>query len=229
MLAMGAWDSEFPNRVTDAVPQPLRVMPVTTGAEVSPAMSTVFAPVMVRPLASPAEHTMSSLSIFTVPLAVMLWVPLAEASSAFFPLPLIATSTALDTVSGPNTAMPLLLTISTFPPALRVTAHSLPPSPAISGRLPLPVIVTSRPAVTFRLGAATVETETAEFAVVSMITVPPLSVTGLLGVYTALFLAEEIRILPPVVRSSFTFWTAEAFALSKIMLAENSSAVVSVL
>ena len=54
-------------------------MPVTTGAEVlSPAMSTVSTPVMVRPLASVPEHTMPLLSIFTVLLALMRWTPFAE-------------------------------------------------------------------------------------------------------------------------------------------------------
>ena len=129
--------------------------------------------------------------------------------------------------------MPPLLTISTSPPALRVTAHSPPLSSAISGIAPLPVMVTPSPAVTFSFGAVTVETLAGEASVVSsvplMVTVLPASITGFWGVFTALFLAEEIRISPPVVRSSTTFWTAEAFTLPKVMLPENPSAVVSVL
>ena len=77
--AMGAMVSEHCNRVTVAAPHSFRVMPVTTGAEVlSPAMSTVSTPVMVRPLASVPEHTMPLLSIFTVLLALMRWTPFAE-------------------------------------------------------------------------------------------------------------------------------------------------------
>ena len=79
MYAMGTIVSSYCNRVTVAVPHSFRVMPVTTGAAVlSPAMSTVSAPVMVRPLASLPEHTMPLLSIFTVPLALMQWTPFAE-------------------------------------------------------------------------------------------------------------------------------------------------------
>ena len=90
-------------------------------------------------------------------------------------------------------------------------------------------MVTPSSAVTFSFGAVTVETFAGEASVVSsvplMVTVLPASVTGFWGVFTALFLAEEIKISPPVVRSSTTFWTAGAFTLPRVRSPEKFTAV----